>query len=240
MQKILIIILSISLLSSCGMMNSPSPENKMWAMSAGTQMATGAISYEAAIASTSTKIRASEEFQGCMKQNANMCIQSAGNQLAQKSKDPSFCKELSDANQQSSCEFAVTMISATEKNDIKLCDTLTNAVFKTQCQSQLYRQDAVAKKDIKLCDKLEIPQTPTASGAPIAVDTNMMKDQCIMQVIISDTESTEKDCSTITNTGSFEMCKVMVKNKPLAIPPTPPVGITNPITTGLPPVSPAK
>lgn len=180
------------------------------------------MTYIADLDATSSKIKDSEEFQGCMKQNTNMCIQSAGMQLAQKAKDPAFCKELLTADQQSSCEFAVTMMNATEKNDEKICDTITDTNYQKQCKIQIYKQQAISKKDIKLCDKVDELTKPT--GAGVALDTGMQKDQCIMQYIMSDTESDDKACESLSNTGSLEMCKTMMKNKtsmPIRIAPAP-------------------
>ena len=47
-----------------------------------------------------------------------MCIQSTGMQIAQRVKDTTFCKELATPEHKT-CEFAVTMINAQEKNDKK-------------------------------------------------------------------------------------------------------------------------
>ena len=140
-----------------------------------------------------------------------MCIQSAGMQLAQKAKDPVFCKELLTSDQQSSCEFAVTMMNATEKNDEKICDTITDINYQKQCKIQIYKQQAISKKDIKLCDKVDELTKPTGTG--VALDTGMQKDQCIMQYIMSDTGSNGNACESLSNTGSLEMCKTMMKNK---------------------------
>jgi hypothetical protein len=139
--------------------------------------------YIADLDAVSSKIKDSEEFRGCMKQNTNMCIQSAGMQLAQKAKDPTFCKELLTSDQRSSCEFAVIMITATEKNNDTICDTITDLSYQKQCKVQVYRQQAISNKDIKLCDKVEAVMKPTGTG--ILLDTGMQKDQCIMQYIMS-------------------------------------------------------
>jgi hypothetical protein len=199
--------------------------------SVSSNMSSG-MTYQETISTTSEKIKNSDEFQGCMKQNTNMCIQSAGMQLAQKAKDPAFCKELSSPDQRSSCEFAVTMINATEKNDIKLCDSLSDANYQKQCKIQLYRQEATSKGDITLCDKIaDIEKASTGTGMmdmQMGMGMNMQKDQCIMQVVMSGTGTSDKDCEAISNTGSLDMCKMMMKNKtnmptPTALPvgPTP-------------------
>ena len=176
-----------------------------------------AVTYMADLDATSSKIKNTEEFQGCMKQNTNMCIQSAGMQLAQKAKDPTFCKELLTPDQQSSCEFAVTMMNATEKSDEKICDTIADLNYQKQCKIQIYKQQAISKKDITLCNKVDELTKPTGTG--IALDTGMQKDQCIMQYIMNGTSSDDKDCESLSNTGSLEMCKMMIKNK--ATMPTP-------------------
>lgn len=204
MKNILILLTLISL-GSCTM-GADQPIGKV---ESGTTA--GTMTYMADLDATSNKIKDSEEFQGCMKQNTNMCIQSAGMQLAQKAKDPAFCKELLTADQQSSCEFAVTMMSATEKSDQKICDSITDANYQKQCKIQIYKQQAIAKKDITLCNKVDELTKPT--GTSMALDTGMQKDQCIMQYIMSGTSSDTKDCESLSNTGSIEMCKTMMKNK---------------------------
>ena len=205
MKYILILLSSLLFLSACGMSQGSDT-------SIPRTTDTGAVSYVADLDATSSKIKNTEEFQGCMKQNTNMCIQSAGMQLAQKAKDPAFCKELLTADQQSSCEFAVTMMSATEKSDEKICDTITDINYQKQCKVQIYKQQAISKKDITLCDKVDELTKPTGTG--IALDTGMQKDQCIMQYIMSGTSSDTKDCESLSNTGSLEMCKTMMKNRP--------------------------
>ncbi len=205
MKNILILLSSILLLSSCGMIWSNSDVSNTQTQSATT------VSYTADLDATSNKIKDSEEFQGCMKQNTNMCIQSAGMQLAQKAKDPAFCKELLTPDQQSSCEFAVTMMNATEQNDEKICDTITDVNYQQQCKIQIYKQQAISKKDITLCNKVDELTKPTGTG--IALDVGMQKDQCVMQYIMSVTGSDEKDCESLSNTGSLEMCKTMITNR---------------------------
>lgn len=229
MKTILILITSILFLTSCG--TSPSSDTDTSKMKNQSGSSTASMSYTADLDATSNKIKNTEEFQGCMKQNTNMCIQSAGMQLAQKAKDPAFCRELLTKDQQSSCEFAVTMMNATEKNDEKICDTITDTSYQKQCKVQIYKQQAIAKKDITLCDKVDELTKPTGTG--IALDTGMQKDQCIMQYIMSSTTTDAKDCENLSNTGSLDMCKVMMKNKTTM--PTPPMPMmTAPNTPAIP------
>ncbi len=178
--------------------------------------------YQEDLASTSTKISGTPEFNSCIKQQIGMCTQSIGMQVAQKSRDPLFCKELGTADQQASCEFAITMVNAREKNDVKLCDSIANANYKVQCKSELYRQEAMSKNDITLCNKISSLET-TASGntTPGMMQGNEQKNQCMMQVIMSASGSTTSDCAQLSNTGAISMCKMMIKNKPQAVVPFP-------------------
>ncbi len=221
MKNILILLSSILILSSCDMTWPTADTSKIQTQS-GT--ITGSLTYTADLDAISNKIKNTEEFQGCMKQNTNMCIQSAGMQLAQKAKDPAFCKELLTPDQQSSCEFAVTMMNATEKDDEKICDTITDVNYQKQCKIQIYKQQAIAKKDITLCNKIDDVIKPT--GTNVALDSGMQKDQCIMQYIMSATGGNIKECDSLSNTGSLEMCKVMMKNKTAM--PTSPIPIMTP------------
>jgi hypothetical protein len=141
----------------------------------------GSTSYKQDIENFSEKIKNSEEFNGCMKQHATMCIQSVGMEMAQKAKDVNFCKELSGKDQQLSCEFAIAMITAQEQNNDKVCDTLTDEYYARQCKIQLYKQDATNKKDINVCNKIDV-LLQNGSGSR---DTGTEKDQCILQYVMS-------------------------------------------------------
>jgi hypothetical protein len=220
MQKYIILIAGLLALTSCGMTN-----NTM-NIGSSTGVATNS-NYTQDLDATSIKIKNSDEFQGCMKQNTNMCIQAAGMQLAQKAKDPAFCKELSTVDQQSSCQFAVTMMSATEKSDGTICDTISDTNYQKQCKVQIYKQQSISKKDITLCNKIDELMKPTGTG--MILDAGMQKDQCIMQYIMSDTQSDSKDCEKLSSRGSLDMCKMMIKNRP-----------TTPNMPTLPPLSPAN
>jgi hypothetical protein len=142
-----------------------------------------------------------------MDMNVNMCIQNAGMQLAQKSKSAEFCKELTSADQQESCTFAVTMMNATEKKDKSLCDTLSDT-YKKQCTMSMIRSEATEKKDIKICEQL--PQGN--SGATTGM-RNTARDDCKMNVIMIDTTSTPKSCDTIDDNNLQNMCTTMMKNR---------------------------
>jgi hypothetical protein len=179
-------------------------------------MASGSMTdYREDISTTSEKITATPEFESCMKMQTNMCIQSTGMQIAQKSKDASFCRELSSADQRSSCEYAITIVNAQDKKDVKVCDTLTDTNYLRQCQVQVYRQDAMDQRDITLCDKIT-DVYPTGTGV-VMTEATMQKDQCVMQYIMSGTGSEVSDCDTLTDTGATDMCKMMIKNRPKAI-----------------------
>lgn len=145
-------------------------------------------------------------------------------QIAQKSKDATFCQELSNTDQRSSCEFAITMVNAQEKNDIKLCDSLTDMNYKKQCQLQIYRQEAMTKSDVTICDKISTIMRSTATGSN--TDGMMQKDQCVLQVIMGGKNPSTKDCEKISDTRSAEMCQTMIKNRPTNTIPAP--ALTNP------------
>lgn len=228
MKKIIFIVLGLLILGSCSLTSKNETTSNTTPTTANEQIAQASkTTYAEDIENTSDKIKNTDEFKGCMKQQATMCIQSTGMQIAQKMKDTAFCKELSSPEQQESCEFAITMINAQEKNDDKLCDTLKNAQYIKQCKIQIYRQEAISKKDITICGKIDALRNWT--GAESTVDTNMQKDQCIMQFIMSSPSSDEKDCTKLTDDSSFQMCKMMIKNRPQM--PTPPP------TESLPPPS---
>ncbi len=215
MKKFLILIALISLASCTLGADKSAPIN--------TGVATvPQTTYQEDLASISTKISSTPEFNSCIKQQVGMCAQSVGMQVAQKSRDPLFCKELGTADQQASCEFAITMVTAREKNDAKLCDTIANANYKTQCKSELYRQEAMAKNDITLCDKISSSDT-TASGktTPGMMQMSEQKNQCMMQVIMSASGATTADCEQLSNTGAITMCQMMMTNKPQMAYPTP-------------------
>lgn len=175
------------------------------------------------IDNASSKIRNSEEFQDCMKKQANMCIQTTGMQIAQKNKDSAFCKELSNADEQLSCEFAITMINAQETNNEKLCDTLKTPMYLKQCKVHVYKQNAIVKNDITLCEK--IASVINSSDTNVTSEASIQKDQCILQFISSNTKAEESDCKKLSNTASQDMCKSILKSKTQVIVPPPPTNI---------------
>lgn len=206
MKKIALVLIGLSVLASCSVTPSPTPPK--WTEDAVVLPVT---TYQQDISNTSDKIKNTEEFQGCMKQQSTMCIQTVGMQIAQKTKDPAFCKELSTPEEKWSCEFAIAMVNAQEKNDIKFCDTLTDANYLRQCKIQTYRQIAMVKKDINLCDKIK--ETDSGSGEIDSVDTETQRDQCVMQFIMSESDSKISDCNKLTSKSSLDMCKMMIKNR---------------------------
>ena len=140
-----------------------------------------------------------------------MCIQSTGMQIAQRTKDSTFCKELPSSEEQLSCEFAITMMGAQEKSDDTLCDTLKNANYLKQCKIQVYRQAAVSKNDVSFCDKIDtVIKSP---GATVTSEASTQKDQCILQFIASSPDSKESDCTKLSSASSLDMCKMSLKNK---------------------------
>lgn len=198
------LILCISIIGSCSM--NWNEDSKI----AGTSSGEIITSYTDEIASTSEKITDSNEFKNCMKQNTNMCIQQAGSELAQKLRDPAFCRELKWQDQQDGCIFAITMMDAQAKWDEKVCDNLTNKIYLNQCKIAIYQQNAVSKKDINICNQIDllekIPNIPNNN------DANIVKDQCIVQFVLNTTSTKPIDCERIQDSTTLEMCKVLVKN----------------------------
>lgn len=99
MKKIVFILLGLILLSSCGMTSTSEKGANTPSSNPNTPGGVSTTTYIQDIESTSSKIKDTDEFKGCMKQQAAMCIQSTGMQIAQKMKDTAFCKELSTPEQ---------------------------------------------------------------------------------------------------------------------------------------------
>jgi hypothetical protein len=178
--------------------------------------------YKETLSSTSEKIKSSEEFGTCMQQNVNMCIQSAGMQLAQKSKSVEFCKELPTPELQSSCKYGIIMMNATEKWDVTLCSEL-DGVYKIQCASQIYRSQAMSTKDVSICTKIGTQNEKSGTGI-IGPNIGMDEvDQCILSVIMSDIASTEKSCEKLTSDSTKNICNLTMKNKASLPRETPPI-----------------
>jgi hypothetical protein len=169
-----------------------------------------AISYTEDIKNTSDKIKNTQEFESCMKQQSNACIQSTGMQIAQKTKDAAFCNELSTPEQKSSCEFTINLVNAMEKKDIKICDKINDANYQRECKIQLFKQEATEKKDISICDKIDTLVKSTNTGS--ALDTFAQKDQCIIWYIMNHSWN-ESDCEKILDESSLALCKINIKNK---------------------------
>ena len=166
------------------------------------------ISYQAELDSISEKIKTTQEFGRCLSQNINMCSQSVGMELAQKEKSTAFCKELKGQEEQNSCAFAVTLINAGEKKDISLCGSLTGTYI-GRCKVEMHRAGAIEKKDIKQCDAIKALPT-TELTAENVTDAHT---QCVMNVVMSNPESTANDCKSIANEQMQEMCSVTIKTR---------------------------
>ncbi len=216
MKKVIVLALSCLILGSCtfGLSEkSPSAQDE-W---------TGAIAkswssqkdYKSSLDTASSKIKNTQEFGNCMETSVNMCIQSVWMQLAQKNKDVTLCNELPNVDQKESCKFGIVMTDAIEKQNPELCKTLS-ATYAKQCSIEIYRNQALKNKDTELCKKInDIENQGTGSinqnqTAPIMG----WADQCVFTIIMSDTGSTEKDCTKINNDPMQEMCKTSIKNRP--------------------------
>jgi viroplasmin and RNaseH domain-containing protein len=144
--------------------------------------------YKQALEKTSNTIKNSDEFMRCMDQSVNMCIQTAGNQIAQTTRNTDACKDLPTQDQQDGCTYAVTLIKASESKDTGLCTALMGT-NRSQCETTVQKSIALAAKDIKLCDVLAT--TKISSGTGVALyhgPTNY--DQCVMSIMMEDTSST--------------------------------------------------
>jgi len=175
-------------------------------------------SYKSAMTSASQKITESEEFGNCMQTSVNMCIQSTGMQLAQKTKSIAFCEELPQKDQKESCKFGIVMTLAIEKQSADECKVLSGQYAK-QCSIEVYRNTAIKAKDIALCKKItEIEKEDSTANSGAQNATPVMQaggeDQCIFSVIMSDENASEKDCDTLSNESMGDMCKASLKNRP--------------------------
>ena len=96
MKQLSLFLISLMFLASCGQDTIDTVMPKKLPNTTHTQVntASGVRSYTEIISGTTEKIKNTEEFQACMHQQANMCIQAVGMDIAQKTKDMSFCKEL--------------------------------------------------------------------------------------------------------------------------------------------------
>lgn len=197
-------------MTSCTLGSTDSDSDKV-----AQKTASGITTYTEDIDQISGKIKGTEEFQSCMKQQSTMCIQTVGMQIAQKTKDASFCKELPNIEQQESCEFAITMVNAQEKNDEKLCDTINNPAYKWQCKIQIYRQTAIATNDIAVCDKIDVIMLKSTNTGEINNNNNngVQKDQCILQFVMNNKNAKEIDCERIGDDWLLKTCKIMIKDK---------------------------
>ena len=208
MKKLILSLSILVLISSCTIRQ---PANNTVNVSPKNETTSKpADSYEQAIQNTSSKIKDTPEFQDCMKKQSNMCIQSTGMQIAQRVKDTTFCKELATPEQKT-CEFAVTMINAQEKNDEKICDNLSEKSHIIQCKTQIYRQHAITKQDIMLCEKID--EIIVWTGASDISERDNQKDKCIMQYVMNNKGSKKTDCNNIRDTASYEMCQKIIKTR---------------------------
>lgn len=166
--------------------------------------------YQANIDTASSKIKNTKEFASCMEPAVNSCITTIGMQLAQKSKDISFCNELPGKDQQEGCRFAIIVWDASGKWDASLCNSLSEN-YQTQCLKAVYRSLAITTKDISFCNKLQ-----DANGE--TTNKNQEYDQCVLSVVTSNSNASEKDCDIIANKGIKDICLNSMKRKVLPQP----------------------
>ncbi len=206
MKKLLLISSMVLILTSCSLTNKesgPVPQdgkpNK---------------DYQASIDNASSKIKNTAEFADCMAPAVNSCVSSVGMRLAQEKKDPSMCSELPQKEQQEGCVFALVVREASEKGDVTACNKLSGN-YQKQCSKSIYRTIAIQKKDITLCEKI------ASSG--VSGEANPMieqeYDQCVLNIIMTKDDASEKDCLSIKNDNMKNMCANTIKNKPSRLPP---------------------
>jgi Prokaryotic membrane lipoprotein lipid attachment site len=200
MKKILLILGLMLMLSAC---TQKAPVETDAMMASGPTNGT----YEKDLREVSGKIKGSEEFKNCMDMNVPMCIQTAGMQLAQKERSTEVCNELPNADQRSSCIYAITIISAQEKNDVTLCNTLTGD-YAAQCTINVIKSDAIAKKDPKVCEAIPATTEQNPGSTP--------RDECMLNAIVSNEASTAEACSAVQSKQVQEMCKAMISSRPKA------------------------
>lgn len=170
--------------------------------------ATKTVTYDDMLSSASDKLKETEEFSSCMKQNVMMCSQSAAVQIAQKTKSTEFCQELPSPEQKESCSFGIILTNAQEKSDITLCDSLSEQ-YKTQCKIEFYRSDAQKTKNKSTCSKIRT----VTSGEVGAMNVTEIEEQCIMSIMMTDESTDEKDCDAFKEQINKDMCKMTVKNR---------------------------
>lgn len=206
MKNILLCLFCVSVLASCTI-SSKTPEVTSSWTPVNAQ-------YKADLDTASNKIKDTQDFADCMAPSVNMCINSVGMQLAQKAKSTEFCKELSSPEQQEGCRFTVIMSLASENNDPTACNSLS-WTYIIQCTEAIYRSQAFVAKDIRLCEKLEVRTDKDINPGDITMldGTHSKKDDCIFNILISDQNSTIKDCEKIQEQSSRDMCISQIKNR---------------------------
>lgn len=200
MKKLLLLSSMILILASCSIGSDKTVTP--------TQNTPGNKDFQASIDTASSKIKNTEEFQSCMAPAVNSCISSVGMQLAQKSKDASFCAELPQKEQQEGCKFALVVGDASEKGDVSACNGLSGT-YQQQCTKAIYRSLAMKNKDISYCGKM---QEGSVSG-----EVNMAEqeyDQCVLSIVMSKENATATDCNVLKSKNMRNVCENTVKNRP--------------------------
>lgn len=161
--------------------------------------------------------KSSQEYKNCIDAATNQCIQQVATNLAQQSRDTSFCEDLEDKDMQASCKFAVVIMEAQESGDIAVCKKLEWSQFENQCNMIVHQQNAISKNDVKICDNISNPKTTDTETSMLGIPND--REQCIINVVMSNPKGTEKDCDIIKDKSLNEVCKLNIKNRPpLAIP----------------------
>lgn len=136
--------------------------------------------------------------------NVNMCVSRAATQIAQSTQSLEFCEELGSPDQVESCKFGITLSLSRSKWDIKICDEVSGD-YKNRCVVEYMKSEAVNAKDTKLCGKIL-----TISGESIDKERiNRDVDQCITNIIMTDTSKGAEACEDIEDMSMKQMCKSM-------------------------------
>lgn len=212
MKKIISLFIFI-FLASCGQASTPSQTEKSSVDTQSGQVVVetktettietkteNAENFQKLIDSASKKITQTENFNVCMKNYVNSCLDATASAIANEQKDASFCNELSSETSQNSCRLGVVLSDMYTHKDATKCDIITEKDLQNSCKIAILEAIALENKDVKKCEEI-------ASLSEKPEQQTEYKESCMLKVFASETSLDVKKCESLTIEHYKSTCK---------------------------------
>lgn len=195
-MKKIIFLLAFVFLASCMQNSNPTQTENQSNNSQAEQTATetkteNTENFQKIIDSASKKIIQTEEFNVCMKNYVNSCLDATASSIANEKKDATFCDELSSEISKNSCRLGVILSDMYTHKDVTKCDIITEKDLQNSCKTAILETIALESKDMEKCEEIanftENPEQKTEQ-----------KESCMLKIFASEEKLDPKKCETLT------------------------------------------